>query len=240
MTTSLESFFATMGALMEGSISAEQCEARLGPSASGTARLALYPRLVARQATSALDAMFAAARIAGLAWDADGYRALQAGYLAAHPPRSWSPSEVVVGFADYLEAHGAPRDIVELADYARVCRQVLAAPASDGTAGLAVVHYQHAVREFALGIKAGSIAEGRPAARPTTWILGRHCETQRLVAVTPSVPALVALQVLTDGTWSGGLPAVERSHVRLEAAALVRLGVLAPTAQTLVDELACD
>lgn len=240
MTASLESFFAAMGALLDGTISAAQCEAQLGPSPSGTARLALYPRLVARQATGALDGLFAATRVAGLTWDAERYRALQASYLVAHPPASWSPSEVAVGFADYLDARGAPRDLVELADYARVCRRVLAAPARDGTAGLAVVHYQHAVREFALAVKTGSITEGRPAPRATTWLLGRHRETQRLVAITPSVPALVALQVLADGAWTSGLPAVERTHVRAEAAALVRLGLLAPTARTVVDAAACD
>lgn len=240
MNASLESFFTAMGALLDGTLSAAECEARLGASASGTARLALYPRLVARQATGALDALFAAARIAGLTWDADGYRALQAGYLAAHPPRSWSPSEVALGFVDYLGAHGAPKDIVELADYARTCHHVLAAPPCDGTAHLAVVQYLHAVREFALAVKAGTLTAGRPEPRPTTWLLGRHRDTQRLVALTPSVPALVALQLVTDGAWTDGLLVVERAHVRAEAAALVRLGFLAPAAQAIVDDAACD
>jgi hypothetical protein len=59
----LHAFFTHAGAfLVRGEGTAESVEAALGPSPSGTARLALYARLVERQQREALEALFPATR----------------------------------------------------------------------------------------------------------------------------------------------------------------------------------
>jgi hypothetical protein len=223
----LEGFFAEMSALLSGQRSAAACEAVLGPSPSGTERLALYVKLVERQHQAALDSLFRAALVAAATWDRARTNELRASFFRAVPPAHWSPATVAAPFAAYLAAQGAPADVVELADFALVRHEVLRAPLSDAVDGLAVRHYTHAVREFTLGVDTGEITAGRPAPTASTWLLARHRATAELVLIVPSLATLVALQVIADGAWSPELPPVARSEVAEAAQFLFAQGVLA-------------
>ncbi len=226
----LDVFFAEMSELLAGRRSAAECEAVLGPSSSGTERFGVYATLVDRQQRGAIDALFRATLVAACSWDVTRCEALRVGYLRSCPPQHWSPTIVAAPFADYLEAHGAPVDIVELADFARTRHEVLRAPSGQGIEGLAVRHYTHAVREFTLAVERGEVTAGRPVATPTTWLLGRHRETADLVLIVPSLATLVALQVIDDRTWWAELPPIDRTEVIDAAAFLFSQGVVSEAA----------
>ena len=232
----LDTFFAEMAELLAGRRTAAECEAVLGRSTSGTARFGVYAKLVDRQQRAAIESLFRATLVAASAWDADRCEALRAGFLRETPPAHWSPTVVAAPFADYLEAHGAPSDVVELADFARTRAEVLRAPQTEGIGGLAVRHYTHAVREFTLAVESGQLTAGRPATTSTTWLLGRHRETAALVLLVPSLATLVALQVVDDGGWSAELPPVDRDDVHAVASFLVEQGLLSPSSLATVRE----
>jgi len=204
----LDDFFAQMEALLANRIDAATCEQVLGRSPSGTERFGLYVKLVDRQQQAALTGLFRATLVAAATWDRARSDELRAGFLRAHPPAHWSPTACVAPFADYLEHHGAPADVIELADFARTRHDVLRAPAGDA-AGLAVRHYVHAVHEFTVAVERGEIDAGRPRPCPSTWLFGRDQISTRLVMVRPSVPLLVALYSLEHGAPAEGMPAVE-------------------------------
>ena len=231
---SLERFFAEMAELLAGRRTAAQVEAVLGPSPSGTPRLGAYATLVDRQLHGVIDSFFRAATVAATSWDRPRFAELRRDYWRTHPPSTWSPIAAVVPFADYLAAHAAPVDVIELADLARTRHQVLEAPPSDGIHGLAVGHYTHAVHDFTVAVERGEVSAGRPAAVPSTLLLGRHRETASLVVITPSLASLVALQVIDDRTWSSELPAVDPAEVVAAAVFLADQGLLAPAALTVL------
>lgn len=204
----LDEFFAQMAALLAGHTDAATCERVLGPSPSGTERFGLYRKLVDRQQQASLSGLYRATLVAAASWDRARSDELRAGYLRDHPPGHWSPTVCAAPFADYLEAHGAPADVVELADYARTRHEVLRAPTGDGTAGVAVRHYLHAVHEFTVGVERGELHAGRPAASPSTWLFGRDQLTAKLVMVVPTLPILVALHRIEHGERFEALPAI--------------------------------
>ncbi|MEO7091934.1 MAG: hypothetical protein ABI175_01710, partial [Polyangiales bacterium] len=223
-------FFAEMGELLAGRKTAAQCEAVLGPSPSGTMRLAVYAKLVDRQQRGALASLFRAALVAADSWDPRRSEELRAGYLSTFPPAHWAPSVVAAPFADYLIANGAPADVIELADFARTRFEVLRAPASDGIDGLAVRHYTHAIHTFTHQVERAGLTSGRPTSEATTLILGRHRETADFVVITPTLAMMVALQLAEERSWSPELPTVERCDVRDAAAALFAHGLLSEVA----------
>jgi hypothetical protein len=231
---SLDDFFATMATMLDGKQSAKQCESIIGPSASGTERLGVYATLVDRQQIGAVESMFRAALVACRSWDAAKAHQLLRGFLTEHPPTHWSPAQVALPFAEYLKSHDAPTDIVELADFAMTRHHVLQAATSDGIDGLAVHYYTHAVREFTLAIESGEVSSGRPAAMACTWLLGRHRQTDALTVISPSLPLLVALQLVTDGHWSTELPDVDKNSVHAEAEFLAAQGLLSDTALAVI------
>lgn len=233
-TPSLDTFFAEMTELLAGRKTAVQCEAVLGPSPSGSDRFSVYATLVDRQQRGAIDSFFRAAMVAATSWDHQRCDDLRREFLQAQPPTHWSPSTVALPFADYLEQQHAPVDIVELADFARTRYQVLAAPLHDGIASLAVRHYTHAVKEFTVGVELGEITSGRPTTAPSTWLFGRHRVHANLVLVSPSLPALVALQLIEDQAWTAELPAVDRTTVASEAHFLAAQGLLSEAAVAIV------
>ncbi len=228
--TPLDVFFAEMAELLAGRRTAAQCEAVLGPSASGTARLGVYTKLVDRQQRGALESLFRATLIAADTWDLPRSESLRAGYLVAFPPKHWAPSVVAAPFADYLAHNGAPADVVELADFARTRFDVLRAPATDGIEGLAVRHYTHSVHTFTQRVEREGLASGRPVAEPATLILGRHRTSADFVLVTPTLAMMIALQLAEDGSWSPELPPVDPADVREAAASLFAHGLVSELA----------
>ena len=226
----LDVFFAEMAELLSGRRTAAQCETVLGRSPSGTDQFGVYAKLVDRQQQGAIASLYGAALVAAASWNRSRADELRAGYLREAPPSHWSPTAVAAPFADYLETHGAPVDVIELADYARTRHEVLRAPVSDGIAGLAVRHYTYAVHEFTVAVERGEQVAGRPSATPSTWLFGRHRETAKLVMVVPSLATLVALQLVEDGAWSADLPAIERTDVATAVGFLDEHGLLSQVA----------
>lgn len=231
---SLETFFAEMAELLAGRRSPAACEQVLGRSRSGTERFGVYAKLVARQHQAALDALYRATFVAAMTWDRERCARLREGFLHDCPPAHWSPVEVAAPFADYLVAHEVPDDLVELADFARTRSDVLRATHHEGLEGLAVRHYTHAVCEFTLAVEREGLAAGRPVPSATTWLLGRHRETAELVLVTPSLAALVALQIVHEGSWSTALPRVPPVEVGQAAERLNAEGLLSRSAVAIV------
>lgn len=229
MTVPLDVFFAEMAELLAGRRSPAECEAVLGPSPSGTARLGIYATLVDRQQQAALEALYRATLVAARSWDREACAELCAGYLRAAPPSHWAPAVVAAPFSDYLEPHGAPTDVVELADFARTRYEVLSAPAGDRGADLAVRHYTHAVREFTFAVEHEHRASGRPDAVASTWLFGRHRDTADLVLITPSLATLIVAHVLAEG-WSPDLPPIAPGAFHEAAAFLHTSGLISATA----------
>jgi len=230
MTTQLDSFITEFAALLNGKKSAIEVESVLGRSPLGTARLALYATLVARQQRGVIDEFYQAVKVADANSRKPRFAKWRDDFLEEHPPWHWAPARAAENFSAYLELHGAGVALVELADFAWARHVVLHAPAADDASGLAVRHYTQGVRAFTLAVERDHRARGAPQQQPETWLLGRSRHTHSLVALTPSVAALVVLQVLEDRAWSPELPDVPRADVLAEAAALEQHGLLSSAA----------
>lgn len=227
---SLDTFIREFAAMLDGQKSPRAVEAVLGPSASGTARLGLYFTLVERQQRGVLDAFYSAVKVADGASRKPRFERWRDAFLAKHPPSHWAPARSAEHFSTFLERGGAGVALVELADFAWTRHLVLHAPLADDGSALAVRHYTHAVRAFTLEVERDGRTSGAPAARAETWLLGRSRSTNTLLALTPSVAALVVLQVLEDRAWSAELPQLPRADVIAEARALEQQGLLSSAA----------
>lgn len=225
----LEVFLTTFAAMLDGRVSASELEATLGPSASGTARLERYVTLVGRQRRGVIDEFYAATRVASEALGRP-FGPLRDAYLVAHPPSHWAPARAAEHFPAFLEALGAQPMLIELADFAWTRHCVLHAAAADDGADLAVRHYTHAVAEFTHDVERGARSTGAPDAVAQTWLLGRSRSTSGLVAMKPSLTALVALQLLAESGRSEGLPVVAPADVRSEVDHLREQGLLSAVA----------
>lgn len=230
----LNDFLAQMAAMLAGQQSAAQCEAAIGTSPSGTARFAVYRTLVERQHRGVLESFFHGAMVAARSWDAARCERLQLDFMQAYPPTGWAPIPMVLPFADFVESYGAPTDVIELADFARARHDVMSAAPSDGIEGLAVRHYSHAIGEFINDVERDKTATGRPRPEPTVVLLGRNRHSSSLVLVSPSLPTLVALQLVEDRVWSDELPVVDHAHVAHEAAFLYDHGLLSAAALAVI------
>ncbi|GEM_PF-3372310 len=224
-TVSLDVFLAQMARLLDGRSSAQQVEAILGPSPSGTSRLGLYPTLVERQQRSVIDDFYVAARIAAESAAPGRFAKLRDSFLRAHPPSHWAPPRAGEQFGAFLESKSASAELVELVDYAWTRHQVVHTAIED-PASVVVRHYTHRVREFSRLVEREGKTKGRPAKEPDTCLIGRSRDTAQLVVVDASVAALVVLQVLEDQGWSDELPHVARESMLEEAQRLRDLGLL--------------
>lgn len=221
----LDTFFEQLGAMLDGRRSAAEVEAVLGPSASGTARLALYRTLVERQQRGVIDEFYAAVKVACETIASGSFARHRDAYLKAHPPAPWAPAAAAASFPAFLEGRAVKGELVELADLAWARHLVLQAPARDDVSGLCVRHYAHAALAFTADVERGR-QKGRPKASAETWLMGRSRHTGRFVAVVPSVAALVLLQRLEEpGTEEPGLD-VSGRQLRGEAEQLCELGLL--------------
>lgn len=222
----LDAFLKQMAALLDGRASAAEVERALGKSASGTARLSLYPRLVARQQRAAIDAFQQAAKVACDALAPGRFAPLRDAFLRHHPPASWAPARANAHFGRFLAEGKAPGAVVELADYAWARYEVL----HQDPAAFAVRHYTHRVRDFAHQVEHEHLRKGTPAVGEQTLLLGRTFDTADLVVLTPSLAALVAVALLEARGNAAGLPAVAAADVVREAGHLHRLRLLSAAA----------
>jgi len=188
-------FHEAMAPFLRGDISAAELEQRLGPSPSGTSRLALYPRLVRRQSTGLVDHFFRALAAALERHEPGSFSLLRDAFLAAYPLSSWEPNENLRPFAPFVKTYpNLPEWAFELADF--TWSRFLAAHA-DRTTGEVGLDLAVFVRHYRYDV-ASAFDEATPSTRalvlaPRTMVFARHRRTGRLVFVTPSVAALYAL-----------------------------------------------
>lgn len=229
--SSLSRFHETMTDFMSGRIGAERVEEILGPSPSGTQRLALYPVLVRRQWNGVFDHFYRALGKEVERSHPGRFPRLRDDYLEACPPRHWEPNRNVLGLPAHLDTQpDVPMLWIELADFA-VCRfEAMHADRTDVPRmdqDLFVRHYEHDVVGTTLRIERGEASKEPSTKTPCTVVFARHVRTGRLVVTTPSFAALVGLGRLAGEP----VPALPRGltdlHVEQELRALAELGLIA-------------
>jgi hypothetical protein len=229
--SSLAKFHSVMAPFLRGESTAADVERLLGPSPSGTARLALYPLLVRRQATGLVDHFFRALA-AALELDTPGaFARLRDAYLVAHPPKSWEPNENLRAFPAFVTAwHGAPSWAREMADYAWARFVAMHADRVPGDVGLEravfVRHYTHDVSAASRANESTTGASRTPRLAPETLVFARHAAEGNLVTLTPSVAALFALLDASGEVLPPLPPGVTEADLALELAALRKAGIL--------------
>ena len=233
--STLAKFHSVMAPFLRGESTAAEVERLLGPSPSGTARLALYPLLVRRQATGLVDHFFRALA-AALELDTPGaFARLRDAYLVAHPPKSWEPNENLRAFPAFVMAwHGAPLWAPEMADYAWARFVAMHADRVPGDVGLERVvfvrHYTHDVLAASRANESTTGASRTPRPAPETLVFARHAASpwRHLVTLTPSVAALFALLGASGEVLPPLPPGVTEADLALELAALRQAGILGP------------
>ncbi len=228
-------FLATMKGFFEGEIDAAGVESRLGKSASGTARLALYGDLVRRQRVGLLEHFFRAARLAAETLARGTWTELLAEYLRRHKPDHWEPNQFAAPMVAFLEQRVAdgmlPSFVFELADYAWIRYAASLAPHGDIVAlgaDVVVREYDHDVAAYAREAEVvGACPRDAPARATTVLLVCRSRVSGKLSAIRPSVAALLALGEHATGIATRALPAgISADDVLAESRALVTLGVL--------------
>jgi hypothetical protein len=223
--SALAEFFAHAPAWLDGSIDAEQFAARLGPTPSGTSRLALYPKLVRAQHLQAMHTLFPALERALEAHASGCWALLVDDYLAAQPCRHWNPTRLGAGFLDHLHSAAsrgaAPAWAAELADLHLTELHVTIElrnfdPRRDAVnPALAVREYTHDVLPCFASTKPHV-----PEPRPVRLFVVRRFEHERARFLSATPAQLCALGVATgeaarEQIARAGLPLAElRSAVR--------------------------
>ena len=237
MTVSLSEFFAAMEPFLAGRSPVDVVTQRLGPSPSGDARLALYPKLIHRQKRGVLDHFFAAARAACETHARGTWDLLAEAYVAAVPAFHWEPNHYAEPMRAFVDgdARGKalPPCVPELMDFAWIRFAAMnAAPPTANDPGidraLFVRHYAHDVAAYTKAVEERGEAPRLPPAGACTLLVARSVRTQRLEIVRPSLAALVALRHREAPAEPLPLPGgLTAAQVAQEDAALVELGVLA-------------
>jgi hypothetical protein len=238
MSARMEAFFSAMNAFLAGDSNAADVERALGPSASGTARLALYQTFVKRQREDVLDSLFPAVKHACHAVRANLWSEATTTFTRAHPPSDWEPNRFGKSFADFWSRRAAadpsiPSYLEELADYAyiRYAASVAIEP-SDGVgldSSLYVRRYDHDVVAFTRAITDDvRPAPKAPSAVPRTLIVAWSRTTHTLTELHPSLAVMAAIgRRLGDDSAKGREDAPSESDVDAAERELIARGVLA-------------
>jgi hypothetical protein len=213
----LDAFFAAAGAFMFGAADAKDLTARLGPSPSGSKRLALYPELVRRQRRGILDGLFPAVHAACDLAQSHLWDELARDYTRFYPPQHWEPNHFGDALSDFLAARreaGAalPPYLEEIADYeyVRFAAGICDVPDGDDLAlerGTFVRLYDHDVLSFVeqVGRSAPRPAPAPPAKAPTPVLVGWSITQHRVLTLRPSGAALAAIARRAGRTIPGGI-----------------------------------
>ncbi len=229
----LAKFHAVMAPFLRGEISAAEVEQLLGPSPSGTERLALYPRLVRRQWTGTIDHFFRALARALELVAPGAFPAMRDAYLEAHPPASWEPNENLRAFTPFVKSRaGIPPWAPEMADYAWSRFLAMHADVVSGDVGLEraifVRHYTHDVVATSLANESATGGASVPRLAPGTFVFARHVTRGHLVTLTPSVAALFALLRAAGETLPPLPDGLFAEDLDRELVALHDAGIVAP------------
>ena len=196
----LSAFFEHAGAfLVRGQGSAEAVEAALGPSPSGTARLALYAQLVERQQREALESLFPATRRALEHVAPRSFAELATRFARTHRSATAHPGGLGAPFVAFLTKPTNVDETVrawsaELADFERIRYELTTSdapfPEEDVDPLLATRRYAHAVHRT-------SDAAPVPNAEPVSLLLVRDRETLRVRWLEVGAAELVIVGVAT-------------------------------------------
>ena len=201
----LQAFFAHAGPfLVRGEGTAEDVEAVLGPSPSGTARLALYAKLVERQQREALESLFPATRRALDHVAPQAFRELSARFARSRRSATAHPGGLGAPFVAFLadpahaawiaeHAAGAAPWCAELADFERVRYEL----ATSDLPILDVFDPVLATRRYAHAVHRTSDAAPIPSATPVSLMLVRDREALRTRWLEVGAPELVVVGILT-------------------------------------------
>lgn len=233
----LSGFFAALGPMLEGRATAEDVEARLGRSATGTAALGFYAELVRRNLHKILGDVYPLVRTL-VNREPDGHArwtSLARDYACAHPGSGADPNRFAAQFSPWLRGcSDAPPIWAELADYewTRVAAYHAQDVADDGfDARLFVRQYTWDVPAFAAALLADPSAAPPPTS-PTTVALFRHTRTLQLGVFRLGAAGLAALAcrrgvAMPPVLAALGEPAIVAATRRLEDSGVLPIQTLA-------------
>lgn len=237
----MEAFFDAMTPFFEGQSTASEVEQKLGPSPSGTRRLAFYGDLVERQRLQLLRHLFPGVVALCEQHRAGLWEHLARSFTKQHPPTHWEPNAFGQPFGAFLEEQRAhtpdlPAYLEELADYYWIEHRVTVASRPDPDDGLAlehtlfVRHYRHDIRGFALAFSRGE-RPAPPSLAPQSLMIARSRVTERLFVLHAAVASFVVLGRRLGQIPAGAVPPGLDEHTITAAEKdLVRWGLLAPRA----------
>jgi hypothetical protein len=197
----LEDFFTRIRPFLLGEESAEDFEARLGPSSSGLRRLAVYQGLVAADLAGVMVALYPSVKVAAERTLPGSWATLVREFARAEPPTHWDINRFGEGFPAFLarrrERHAAqPVLLEELADFHWTDYAAFVHEGGPGAGSLnptaQVRQYRYAVCAWARQAASGQ-APGLPEEKPTTVIVYRDPRTLWTRLFYPNVAALFAL-----------------------------------------------
>lgn len=235
MTTPAE-FFAAMAPMLAGRTTADDVEARLGGSPSGTAALGFYAELVRRNLHKILSDVFPATRalVRASAGGEASWVAIAADYARAHPATGADPNRFAAHFSQWLgtRAELSPT-LAELADY-EWARLLAYHALDDGNEDDDAQGFGRRifVRQYSADIPALHAAIGRgtsvdaAAPRPTITIVFRHAGTNRLGTFHPGAAGLAALAQAQGLPLPSALAAISAAEIEHARGVLVGAGVL--------------
>ena len=215
----LQTFFEHAGRfLVRGEGSAEAVEAALGPSPSGTARLALYATLVERQQLEALEALFPSTRRALEACERGSFRRLGTHFARSHRSTSAHPGGLGPAFVAFVGRAELAPWVVELADSERARYELATSPEPIPARGFDPVH---ALRRYTHDVHRVTEAMPVPKPRGVSLLYARDPETLRVRWLELGPAELVAIGIATgtfeaDEAQSLGLD-LDRARARLRS-----------------------
>jgi hypothetical protein len=224
----LARFFEAMAPFLDGRSSSEDLVGALGPSASGSDRLSVYPWLVRHEREGVLEALYAPARRLAEGVQQGLWETLVREYTRESPPRHWDPNRFGEHFPAFLGArrHAAEIMIVleEIADFCWI-RFHVARAANEGLGtSIFVRRYTHDVPCYVGG---GARSADGPERRAVNVLVYRSLLSRQSMYLYPSGAGLVAL-ARRSGPANRATPSlsVPEGHVERAELELVRKGVV--------------
>lgn len=228
MSAELSAFFGALGPMLRARVDAVEVERALGPSPSGTAALAFYAELVARNYRKIVRDIFPCTRALveklGASWST-----LERAYVHEHVAQGIDPNGYGAGFPAWLQTRdGLPASCGEVADFEWL--RVRAHHAIDGLDD--GFERRLFVRQYTCDAPAFWRACARdpatppPPTRPTIALVFRHTQTLQVAVHYPRGAAIAALARRQGLPLPEVLAAIDPASIDEAERVLVRDGVL--------------
>jgi hypothetical protein len=237
---SLDAFFTAATEYARGRLSPEAFADKVGPSKSGTKRLALYPHLVKGDNRYLLNKMYQAPQKAVDRYKLGLWDQWLDEYQAKFATRDWRVRLLGEDLFEFVRAKRAadphiPAYVEELCDLSWTRAAAMASPVPEGDdvmdKSVFVRHYTHNVTAFHIAVW-DEIDTGLPEPKPTLTIIYLSRHTMRPRFFHPNIPALLALARRTNTAPEllAQFTQVTDEMIRAGEDLLVEHGVLAPRA----------